>query len=343
MRKEYKCVSCGGELTYNPNGQNLICEYCESETALGELPQMTSFKREYKQDLVMEVDKDDTKVYQCASCGSKSIQEGEKELNRCGSCGSNDISKVNEATIHPRHIFPFVLGKKEAGTIFEKWVKTRKFAPNDFKKLAKLKKITGVYVPVYGFDYLNQYSYSGTGVNVYKDRNGRERRSTRPVSGSHSERKENMLKSASGKFTDKIIRKLEGYNPANVKPYSCEFMFGMVGTETDVNIHTAYESMVKEQENMNYNQAKMEARRGFDDVDWFRCDTTISDVSLSYSYAPVWANYYRYKKKHYYCYINGQSGIVYGKSPKSFWKILFLVLGIVAGVAAVAGVVSMFK
>jgi hypothetical protein len=52
---------------------------------------------------------------------------------------------------------------------------------------------------------------------------------------------------------------------------------------------------------------------------------------------PIWVTYYKYKDKKYDCYINGYSGLVVGKHPKSFWKIL----GAVAGFLAVAGAIAL--
>ena len=42
---------------------------------------------------------------------------------------------------------------------------------------------------------------------------------------------------------------------------------------------------------------------------------------------PVWISAYRYRDKVYRFLINGQTGEVSGESPKSWWKIAFLVLG----------------
>ena len=43
---------------------------------------------------------------------------------------------------------------------------------------------------------------------------------------------------------------------------------------------------------------------------------------------PVWISAYRYRDKGYRFLSNGQTGEVSGESPKSWWKIGFLVLGV---------------
>ena len=65
-------------------------------------------------------------------------------------------------------------------------------------------------------------------------------------------------------------------------------------------------------------------------IENFVCNTNFENMRYNYLYVPVWINNYKYKDKTYNCYINGITGKVSGNSPKSFWKILFTVLGICA-------------
>jgi hypothetical protein len=51
---------------------------------------------------------------------------------------------------------------------------------------------------------------------------------------------------------------------------------------------------------------------------------------------PIWLLTYDYGAQHYQVVINGYTGVIAGKYPKSWVKILFAVL---AGLAAVGGIV----
>ena len=73
----------------------------------------------------------------------------------------------------------------------------------------------------------------------------------------------------------------------------------------------------------------------YDRVENFVCNTTFNAIKYSYLYIPVWVNHYKYKDKNYNCYINGITGKVSGKAPKSFWKIFFTVIAAVAVVGAI--------
>ena len=51
--------------------------------------------------------------------------------------------------------------------------------------------------------------------------------------------------------------------------------------------------------------------------------------------APAWLLSYDYGRRAFQCAINGVTGAVAGEYPKSFWKIAFLVLGILVLVIVV--------
>ena len=59
-------------------------------------------------------------------------------------------------------------------------------------------------------------------------------------------------------------------------------------------------------------------------------NTQYSDITFKHVLMPVWISAYRYRDKVYRFMVNGQNGEVQGESPKSGWKIFFLVLAILA-------------
>ena len=64
-----------------------------------------------------------------------------------------------------------------------------------------------------------------------------------------------------------------------------------------------------------------------------------SDQTFKHILVPVWLLTYDYHGKSFQVLINGYTGTIAGKRPYSFWKIFFLVVGILAviGVIALAG------
>ena len=59
-----------------------------------------------------------------------------------------------------------------------------------------------------------------------------------------------------------------------------------------------------------------------------RVDNVYGDLTFKHILLPMWVSAYLFKGKTYRFVVNGQTGEVEGESPKSGWKIFFLVAGI---------------
>jgi hypothetical protein len=75
-------------------------------------------------------------------------------------------------------------------------------------------------------------------------------------------------------------------------------------------------------------------KRGSDVVGAVNTCATFSEIEFKKLLFPVWIGSYRYKNKNYHVYINGQTGVVFGKSPISVLKIGILALAAAAVIAA---------
>jgi hypothetical protein len=58
-----------------------------------------------------------------------------------------------------------------------------------------------------------------------------------------------------------------------------------------------------------------------------RIEPTFSERTFKHVLLPVWLLTYNYGPRTYQVVVNGVTGRIAGRYPKSFWKILFLVLG----------------
>ncbi len=74
----------------------------------------------------------------------------------------------------------------------------------------------------------------------------------------------------------------------------------------------------------------------YDRVDYLNVSTSHERVTYKYGMIPVYVGNFTFKQKLFNFFVNGNTGKTWGKYPKSFWKILLVVL---LGVAAAAGLV----
>lgn len=345
--KDYKCDGCGGNMLFDPERQIIACEYCERTEEIGAPIQEKRVRIPYNVDLRYEGYKDAKRLFECGNCKTRIASCLDAPITRCPSCGSADIFESQADGSHPMNIIPFSVSKNRASEFFNKWIKSRKFAPNDLKKMAKLQKISGMYAPVYLFDLDAHTDYSATCETVHTstDRNGRKHSHTHSTFVNSSEDKhfDNYCWSANETLPSYIVDKMKGYDLDGAKGYVSDYMLGFVGIGTNMDVHKAKEQTVESVTNAEHRRIKNKLNVRYDRVTFFKAKTAITNIFNTYCYVPVWANHYRYKNKDYHCYINGQTGAVYGKAPKSFWKIFFFVLGMVGATALLAWLFSNFR
>ena len=65
-------------------------------------------------------------------------------------------------------------------------------------------------------------------------------------------------------------------------------------------------------------------------------DIKLSDEKFKHILLPIYLSTYRYDGKEFNFYINGQTGVLSGNRPYSFWKIFFLVIFIIVIIAVFA-------
>lgn len=330
-----KCVNCGAELVFIPGKAGLHCKNCGSVFPIAK--KRGGITR-YVYDLSYNPDKNRTEEtkYYCPACGSNIMAGRDKPVNICATCGNTSLEEKTRSVIAPDGIIPFEIDKNKAGEIFRKFIRSRKFAPSDLAQMARLQKIIGVYTPVWKFDFEAHTEYSYVGVKKYVDKNYEEQKSHHPVSKIKEERFEGALISANKNIDNETLKEIGDYDFSKAVPYSKEYVQGFYMTDTNNDIHVVYDKFTDDIAART--RAALEKRAGedYDYIKGFAANTEFNGALFNHIGVPVYANHYVYKGKSYHCYINGQTGKVTGKTPKSFWKIFGLVCGVALGIGIIA-------
>lgn len=335
MKNLTKCENCGGPIKFIPGSATIECEHCNTTYRI-ETKKNAKILRKYEIDFIAEQDKNEQNVYYCVSCQSHHNVSSNKISKRCPSCGSVSINKVNSKMYSADGIIPFKLEKDTAQEIFTKWLHKRKLAPNDLFKLAKNGKISQVYVPVYNFNGLALCFYTGTVKMVHTDSE-----SDTIFSTVHSLRDvsrfeiSNQLYCANNTVDQDLLQKIFKINTDEIVPYSNEYLIGYYAIDTNKNVHNCYADLLKHWNTYSETLVRDKLKSKYDEIVNLKCNNKLEDITFNYTYVPVFMNHYTYKNKKYHCYINGVTGKVSGKAPKSVGKILSI-LG--AGALVIAGI-----
>lgn len=332
MAKLMKCMNCGSDLSYSPVRKKLVCRMCGSnfpvEGKSGEVERhVYSFDYDCK-------NLEEQTQYECPACGTKIYAGREKPLGICASCGNTNLEKRTHSVVPPDGLIPFEISKEQAGEIFMKFVKTRKFAPSDLSQMARSQKIIGVYNPVWKFDFEAHVKYSYLGVKRYVDKYDHEQEKYYPERKTKEERYDNILLSGNAQVNDETLSEIGNYDFSKTVPYSSEYVLGFYLTDTNRDIHKVYDSFKDNLKDSYEKEMKKRVCSDFDSVENFVCRTNFEGEAFEYIGVPIWANHYTYKGKNYHCYINGQTGKFFGSSPKSFWKIFGTVCASIGALGA---------
>lgn len=337
MKNLTKCENCGGPLSFNPTKQVVCCEHCGTIYPI-ELPKK-QFKltRDYSPNFVPEKIENPIKQYLCHNCHSIHIVDQEKISKRCPSCGSTDIVQTNADAYCPDGIVPFSLTKEKAVAIFDSWLKKRKFAPNDLHALARNGKVSKVYVPIFNINATNICNYNGVVKKVHIDNNTNTVFSTiHTVSDAESIEIKNYGYSANNVIDGDLINQIVRLDTSKVVPFTYEYLLGYTAAETNKTVHQGIEQLKHNYATIAENKIRGNLRSKYDEIESLMCSNHLSNIRFNYVYTPVFMNHFTYKNKAYHCYIDGTTGKVAGKSPKSVGKILGVVGAVLLAIAGIA-------
>lgn len=346
------CASCGAELKFKPGSHQLNCEYCGYEEFIA--PSKSSFEElelaHYLKIVGENAYTETIELLRCKSCGANQhVEENYKSLS-CVYCSEplirEDIEK--EGWILPGALVPFQLDTKKARGIFKAWVSALWFAPNNLKRAAlDPEGLHGLYVPYWTFDASVFASYQGQRgdyyyeTQTYNSNKGKRTRQVRKTKWSYASGNidgfiDDILINASQKKRRDIPAAVAFWNLKELAGFNSKYLSGFVTEKYTVSLKKGHHQSFEEAKQRAYNWIRRDI--GGDTQRISNADIKLSEETFKHILLPVYISSYRYNGKEYHFYINGQTGVLSGTRPYSSWKILFLILFILA----VIGVISIF-
>ncbi len=337
-----KCSGCGSNMLFNPESQTLECPHCGTRQEFGsdsiavEIDIMDGFEKS------TQWPKSETVVFECDNCSAKVVLSSGETAKSCPFCGTAHVRKTEElAGIKPNAVIPFLLTDDKALELSRTWAKKRLFAPRKFKKNLCTDNVKGVYTPCFTFDSKTTSYYEGKIGKTHTRTvgSGKNRRTQtyvvwRRISGVYNHSFDDLLISAGSKLNQNKLEKISPFDTAVSKEYEKKYMLGFMAYHYDASLESCWQNAKDKMDD--------KIRRGilsnyvYDRVAYLNVSSSHSDVKFKYVMLPVYVGNFNYKQKLYNFYVNGSSGKVYGKTPKSILKIL---LSVLIGVLAVAGVI----
>ena len=342
------CPNCGGRVSYDIHSGIFRCESCRSEIRV-----------ETAKDTVDEYSIDGYSMREregkpltgvstaiCQSCGGEIYFDAHETAKRCPMCGSAQIrADVATSGVAPEGVVPFRIDAQDAQQRFRKWISRRWFAPNRLKKTYGEGRLEGLYVPCWTYDADTCADYTGQGgrTRTVRGRDGKTRTETDwyHVSGRVYRSFNDLLVCASKNVTGELVEKLAPFDTVNnIRPFACEYLSGYKAERYSIDGLQAFER-AKEQmaRELNSDAESDILSKGYSQSRIYSLSPRFRDVTYKGVLVPMYAAHYGYGGQTYSYAINGQTGKIFGRYPKSVPKIIAAVL---AGLLLLFGMMYLF-
>lgn len=275
----------------------------------------------------------------CQSCQAITVFDSSRAAQRCDFCGSAAIIPVDQQVrpIRPGFILEIKVAETRVRESIRDWYGARWFAPSKLGKTALTDTVHGIYVPYWTFD--SEVSADWTAMSgdyyyvteSYRDSQGRSQtrqvRKVRwyPSSGHVDHFFDDELVPATMGVDAELLRRIEPFpTTTDLKPYDPAYLSGWVVEQYQFDLVAAAararESLTAKTRQLCASHVPGDTHRDL------AVDAQFSAQTFKHILVPVWLLSYRYGSKNFQVVINGYTGIIAGRYPKSWIKITLLVL-----------------
>ena len=351
-QKKFSCPLCGGEARWDPAKAALVCMYCGTASP-AQIDAATGAFEEHDLAAALRDVPDsqrgwmtETRSVRCQSCQAISVFPAGVASQRCAFCGSSALVDYTaaRAPIRPESLMAFRLSESQVREAIRTWYGSRWFAPNLLKKAALTDKVHGFYLPFWTFDaqahcpWTADAGYYYYTTESYRDSNGREQtrqvRHTRwvPASGTVDHFFDDELVAASRGVPADLVKAIEPFPTVDqLVPYDASYLSGWVVEQYQIDLKEgsdrAERAMNDGLRGLCSQEVPGDTQRGL------QIYPAYSARTFKHVLLPVWVLSYNYVGQPFQVLINGYTGSIAGRYPKSWVKITLLVLAILIVVA----------
>ena len=220
--QRFMCPKCGGRMTFAPDGQSLVCEYCSRNQSLH--TQAPAKQEDFIVAMATARGHDKPlaeQVFQCQGCGAQFILAPDQLSAVCVYCGSPHVVNLEKSKdlIAPDGIVPFTFDQKHAVQLLINWVEE-----NQIKPEKQVEQPRGLYLPLWTFDLGGAIDYTGEMVDQDDIGFGRRQPKMIQVNDSYPLLIHDCPIPASRKCSAPFMRLIPTFDLKAVQPYDPRYL-----------------------------------------------------------------------------------------------------------------------
>ena len=311
--ERFMCPKCGGRMSFAPDGQSLLCEYCSRNQKFS----VTQLDSAAEQDFIVAMATArghgkplDQQVFHCEGCGCEFILPPNQISSTCVYCGSPHVVnwESQEQLLAPDGIIPHAFNQKRAAKILTDWVELNRIQPEK-----RLDMPRGVYLPLWTFDLGGGIDYVG---ETYEDSeiqfNQRNRRKIR-VSDCYPVQVNDLPIPASRKLSAIFLKLISTFELRDIRPYDARYLANWPAEVYDIPMAEASLD-ARQQAWSHYKRELPSLLTPVDLISTSSAKMTVESFRLNL--LPVWVTELSFDGRRHLVLINGQNGIVASDLPE---------------------------
>ncbi|HEY9152473.1 MAG TPA: hypothetical protein VIN60_06270 [Anaerolineales bacterium] len=220
--QRFVCPKCGGRMTFAPDGQSLVCEYCSRNQSLH--TQATTKQEDFIVAMATARGHDKPlaeQIFQCQGCGAEFILPPDQLSAVCVYCGSPHVVNLEKSKdlIAPDGIIPFAFDQKRAVQLLINWVEGNQIKPEKKVDLPR-----GMYLPLWTFDLGGEINYTGEMVDESDIGFGRKQPKMIQVHDNYPLLIHDFPIPASRKCSAPFVRLIPTFDLKAIQPYNPRYL-----------------------------------------------------------------------------------------------------------------------
>jgi DNA-directed RNA polymerase subunit RPC12/RpoP len=283
----------------------------------------------------------------CEGCGAALQLAAELRAARCPYCTAPVVVEHAAAAGRPNPTFVlgFVVTEAAARTAARKWIASTWFTPRAFRR-ADVTETRGIYVPAYLYsaeahvEYRAEIGEHYTVTETYTDSKGKTRTRTRTktewrsLAGRWSAFVDDLLVTASQGLPNDELEAVEPFDLRALRRHTPKVISGWLAE--DPSLPEARCRALAHQEAQADIGRRLQEHMPGDSHRGLEYETRLQHEDLELLLLPVWVLAVRYApdRPPVRMVLNGQTGRIHGRPPRSWIMIAGAVLGVLALVAA---------
>lgn len=310
--ERFMCPKCGGRMSFAPDGQSLLCEYCSRNQRFSIAQPGSASEKDFF--IAMATARGHGKplneqVFHCEGCGCEFILPPSQISSTCVYCDSPHVVnwESEEQLLAPDGIIPHTFDQKRAIKILIEWVESNRIKPEKQVGFPR-----GVYLPLWTFDLGGGIDYVGETTDDGELQLGRRQQRVR-VSNCYPVQVNDIPIPASRKLSAVFLRLIPTFELRGVKPYDPRYLANWPAEVYDISMAEA--SLDARAQTLSLYKRDLPALLALTHL-ISTSSAKLSVESFRLNLLPVWVTEIAFDGREHLVLINGQNGRVASDLPE---------------------------